>query len=351
MVRQHGKDFGHERHAGSIVNDQAVPIASDIPFLTTGDLARLGIDWSETVDIITEAIHCMAARDFVQPVKPYLRYRDLRNRIIAMPAFLGGNFNMAGIKWISSFPDNIKRGKPRAHCVIILNDADTGEPIVVFNSGLLSMIRTAAVSGLMIKHFIRAKEADHLKKADNLRIGMTGFGPIGQYHLKMCRDLLGMQVSRITIFDTRPIDRTGLEEGPGEIHLAGSWEEAYLDADIFMACTVAERPYIDKPPKAGSLHLNVSLRDYKTGVFDWFRQSIIVDDWAEVCREKTDIEMMHLEKGLSETMTSSIIDVVERDILSSYRPESPVLFNPMGMAVFDIAVATYYYRRWLKSME
>ena len=145
------------------------------------------------------------------------------------------------------------------------------------------------------------------------------------------------------LYDIRPVDRELLEENK-LVEIVDSWEAAYREADIFITCTVAEAAYIDQPPKPGSLHLNVSLRDYKTNVFDWFKDAIVVDDWEEVCREKTDIEMMHLEKGLQKEDTRSIIEVVCDNCLSLYSKESPVMFNPMGMAVFDIAMGAYYYR-------
>ena len=117
------------------------------------DLSEIGIDWSALVQVIEEAVCCMHDNDYVQPVKPYLRYRNPKNRIIAMPAFIGGDINKAGIKWIASFPGNIKNGIPRAHSVVILNHADTGEPLAIVSTALLSVIRTATVSGLVIKHF------------------------------------------------------------------------------------------------------------------------------------------------------------------------------------------------------
>src|SRR5580658_4185064 len=110
--------------------------------LDESGIRAIGTDWNKTVDIIQEAVRCLEVNDFSQPVKPYLRYRNRKNRIIAMPAFVGGRINKAGIKWIASFPDNIHKGFPRAHSVVILNDADTGEPVCIICTPLLSIIRT-----------------------------------------------------------------------------------------------------------------------------------------------------------------------------------------------------------------
>ncbi|MBL7702881.1 MAG: 2,3-diaminopropionate biosynthesis protein SbnB [Ferruginibacter sp.] len=304
--------------------------------LNESDIKKIGIDWTALVDVIEEAVLCMNDKDFAQPLKPYLRFRNPKNRIIAMPAFLGGNFNKAGIKWIASFPGNIQNGIPRAHSVVILNDADTGEPLAVINTALLSIIRTASVSGLVIKHFKKTRELA------NIRIGITGMGPIGYNHLKMCMGLLGDRISKISVYDIRPVN-PALFEGDDRVEIVSDWTKAYEDADIFITCTVSDAAYIDQQPKPGSLHLNVSLRDYKTTVYPWFKDAMLVDDWTEVCREKTDIEHMHLQCGLTEADTRSVIDIVKNDVLACFKPNQPVMFNPMGMAIFDIAIATHYY--------
>ncbi|MCP4153650.1 MAG: 2,3-diaminopropionate biosynthesis protein SbnB [bacterium] len=309
-------------------------------YLNEKSLNEIGINWDGMIDVIAEAVRSLGKKDFAQPVKPYLRYRDLTNRIIAMPAFIGGEFDMAGIKWIASFPGNIHNGIPRAHSVVILNKAATGEPVGIINTALLSILRTASVTGLMIRYF------DKVRPLKDVNVGIIGWGPIGQSHFEMCKHLLGDRISKVTLYDLRPIDKDTVNfEDKDKIVIADSWQDAYKDADVFMTCTVSKAPYIDLEPKKGSLQLNVSLRDYKTSILDHVKESIIVDDWEEICREKTDVEMMHLEKGLKEEDTKSIVDVVVNNCMEGFDKDVPVMFNPMGMAVFDMALGTYYMRK------
>jgi ornithine cyclodeaminase len=304
-------------------------------YLSEHDLLTLGIDWAATIGVIEDGVRCLDRGDFAQPIKPYLRYRDLTNRIIAMPAFVGGRFNKAGLKWIASFPGNLDKGIPRAHSILVLNDADTGAPVAIVNTALLSVIRTASVTGLVMQKF------DEARPLADVTLGITGFGPIGRHHLRMAAALLGPRLREARIYDVRDV-KLDDDLDPAKVRVVKSWQEAYDDADVFITCTVSPAPYVDRRPKAGSLQLNVSLRDYTTAVFDWVKGAVIVDDWDEVCREKTDIEVFHQEKGLQKADTASIADVVCRAKIASYPAAQPVMFNPMGMGVFDIATAAHY---------
>jgi ornithine cyclodeaminase len=305
-------------------------------YLNEKDLLKIGMNWDETIDIIEKAVRCLDANDFVQPLKPYLRYRDLTNRIIALIAFVGGDINLAGLKWIASFPDNINHGRPRAHSVVVLNEADTGVPLCIVNTALLSIIRTASVSGLMIRHFLKARPMN------KINVAIMGWGPIGRHHYRMCVDILKDRISKVSLYDIRGVDPATIT-GPCKDRtvVTRTWQDAYRDADIFITCTVSKAPYVDEKPKPGSLQLNCSLRDYQVGILD-HTKAIIVDDWEEVCREKTDIEMMHKERGLKKEDTKSIVDVVCHNGLAGYPKADAIMFNPMGMAVFDIATGRYY---------
>ncbi|NPC91306.1 2,3-diaminopropionate biosynthesis protein SbnB [Bacillus sp. WMMC1349] len=312
-------------------------------YLNTDNIKKIGIEWDETIETIRQAVTTLHQQDVAQPIKPYLRFRAPGNRIIAMPAFVGGDVNMAGIKWIASFPENIQHGIQRAHSVTILNNANTGKPLAVLNTALMSGIRTASVTGLIIEKY------DELYPLKDVTVGIIGFGPIGQLHLQMVTALLGDRISKVLLYDIAGI-KTDLisEDIKDRTEVVESWEEAYRQADVFITCTVSPSGYIDQKPKERSLLLNVSLRDFKPNILD-YTQSIIVDDWEEVCRENTDIELMHLQRGLQKSDTKSITEVVCEDQMKAFPSNKPILFNPMGMAIFDVAISTYYYRKALES--
>tara|TARA_R110000764_G_scaffold239989_1_gene341346 strand:- start:53467 stop:54642 length:1176 start_codon:yes stop_codon:yes gene_type:complete len=76
-------------------------------------------------------------------------------RFMAMPAYLGGRFGTAGMKWYGSNIENRDKGLPRSILMFILNDADTGAPLALMSANLLSAYRTGAVPGVGARHLAR----------------------------------------------------------------------------------------------------------------------------------------------------------------------------------------------------
>ena len=302
---------------------------------------KLNVEWSALLSIIKSAVQIKNTGDYCQPLKPYLRYNDYKNRIIAMPAYLGGDVCIAGIKWIASFPDNLKASIPRAHCTIILNDALSGIPLAFFNSARLSVLRTVAVSGAILEAFLACR-------GGKLKVGIIGFGPVGKGHYQLINEHFIDRIEEIGMYDIRGIAETDdiflCRKIPTKIQ--NSWEYLYSISDVVITCTVASTPYIDVKPRDNALLLNISLRDYNSQIYSWVKNSIIVDDWDEVCRENTDIENMNKDFGLLKKDTLDMYDVLFKSALTNIS-KSPIMFNPMGLAIFDIAISKYYYQRLL----
>ncbi|WP_042149764.1 ornithine cyclodeaminase [Paucisalibacillus sp. EB02] len=306
-------------------------------YLSSQDMESIQLDWVKNIEVIKNTVQLLGKKHYDQPIKPYLKFENISNRIIAMPAFVGGEINKAGIKWIASFPDNINIGKKRAHSVTILNSVETGEPIAMINSPKISGIRTASVSGLVISEFQKVRN----KK--DITLGIVGFGPIGQLHLQMVTTLLGDSIKKIKLYDLLPISYDNIpEKSRKKVEVVEQWEDAYEDSDIFIASTVSGQGYIDKKPKDGALLLNVSLRDFSPEILN-YTKSIIVDDWEEVCRENTDIEVFYKKNLLRKEETKSIIEIICEGKIKEFPENDSIMFNPMGMAVFDIAMASNYY--------
>ena len=76
-------------------------------------------------------------------------------RFMAMPAYLGNPFDMAGVKWYGSNAANREKGLPRSILMLTLNDKDTGAPLAFMSANILSAYRTGAVPGVGFKYLTR----------------------------------------------------------------------------------------------------------------------------------------------------------------------------------------------------
>jgi len=92
-------------------------------------------------------------------------------RLMAMPAYLGGDFGTCGVKWYGSNIANREKDLPRSILMFILNDIETSAPLAIMSANLLSAYRTGAIPGV---------GARYLARKDAKVIGLLGPGVMGK---------------------------------------------------------------------------------------------------------------------------------------------------------------------------
>lgn len=145
----------------------------DFIYLSEPDMVRAGVtDMAACVDTMEEMFGLLYRGDYrmagetnnshgsivVFPENspfPNMPKSTPDRRFMAMPAYLGGRFNTAGMKWYGSNIENRERGLPRSILMFVLNDAVTGAPLAFMSANLLSAYRTGAVPGVGARHFAR----------------------------------------------------------------------------------------------------------------------------------------------------------------------------------------------------
>lgn len=148
--------------------------AIDFLFLNEEDMIKAGVkDMSGCIEAMEEVVKCLNSGDYVMggenhnshgsqvsfpktsnfPNMP-LDVGDDR-RFMAMPAYIGGPFDLMGMKWYGSNISNREKGLPRSILTLMLNDKDTGAPLALMSANLLSAYRTGAIPGVGAKYLVR----------------------------------------------------------------------------------------------------------------------------------------------------------------------------------------------------
>lgn len=158
-------------------------------------------------------------------------------RFVAMPAYLGGRFDVCGNKWYGSNAANPKNGLPRSVLTVTLNDKETGEPLAFMSANLLSAARTGAVPGVA---------ARHLARKDSEVIAVLGCGQINKSCLRsiltqlpnikkvVCYDIFEAAADKFVAWEKEEI---GLE-AVAELDL----EKAVKDADVLTVAASRLKP-------------------------------------------------------------------------------------------------------------
>jgi ornithine cyclodeaminase len=276
------------------------------------------------------------------PHSTFLRFPgDEVNRIIALPAFLGDGFDLAGVKWIASFPGNLARNLERASALVVLNSPQTGRPFAVLEGSRISSQRTAASAALAARVLLRARAPAAL--------GLIGTGLINSevvhYLLKLLPD-----IRRFLLFDLdgqRAARFCGaLEEAlPGaSVEVAPSPDDVLAQCPLVSFATTAVRPHIADlsrcPP--GAVHLHISLRDLAPEAI--LACDNVVDDPDHVCRAQTSVHLAEQLAGHRDFIRCSLWQLLE-DTAPAKRvdDEAVTVFSPFGLGVLDLAVSKLVY--------
>ncbi|MDG5806454.1 2,3-diaminopropionate biosynthesis protein SbnB [Streptomyces ossamyceticus] len=294
----------------------------------------------EIVDLVETVYRLHGAGDTGDTVNPpsyFLRFPDRpASRIIALPASLGGTFQVDGLKWISSFPENTAAGLPRASAVLILNDHTTGYPFACLEASVISATRTAASAALAADRLSAAREAPR-----PVRVGFVGTGLIARY-IHTFLAATGWVFEEVGVHDLSAASAVGfrgyLERSgaSGRVVTYGGAEDVIRASDLIVFATIAGEPYVHEPKWFAHhpLVLHVSLRDLAPEVL--LASANFVDDVEHCLKANTSPHLTEQLTGGREFLDGTLHDVLTGR--ASVPADRPVVFSPFGLGVLDLAV-------------
>jgi len=305
---------------------------------TVSDIVRA--NRAECIDVVEHAYLAHARGQAINPHSYFLRFPEKPDcRIIALPAFIGDGFAVAGLKWIASYPGNVQKGFPRASAVLILNSYETGYPFAILESSIISAARTAA-SAALAAYWLNGQS----RKAQSLGIVGTGF--IARYVYDFLVDT-GWAIKEVRLFDTSPAESEKFKsvacrpEHHGSVTVVPHVTDLLSASDLVVFTTVASTPHIadqwlfDHNP----LVLHISLRDLAPEIL--LRSQNVVDDVEHVMTANTSPHLAEQLSGNRNFITGTLAEVIQGQ--KSVNRSRPIIFSPFGMGILDVAVGKWVY--------
>lgn len=286
-------------------------------------------------------------------------------RFMAMPAYLGGKFDMAGMKWYGSNCENKEKGLPRSVLMLTLNDKDTGAPLAYMSANILSAYRTGAVPGVGYKYF--AKE-------DAKTVGIIGPGVMSKTALSAIMavrpnietiKVKGRGKASLQKF----IDHVKEQYPKVDVYSVDTIEEAVRDSDIISASTSTTTgnpdiyPYIaEEWIKPGAvISSTAALRFDDDFIINRARtvtdNIMLYEAWEEEMKPNAyntvpipAVRVMDLiaEGKMTADQIDDLGDVLMGKIPVHRKEDEVIIYSVGGMPIEDIAWGSIIYRNALK---
>jgi N-[(2S)-2-amino-2-carboxyethyl]-L-glutamate dehydrogenase len=318
---------------------------SEFVYLSQEDVvAAGGTDMAAMVDVIERAFRVKAEGGVRMPPKVMITWADepgteeKHGRIMAMPAYVGGEFDVAGLKWIPSVPDNPARnGLPRANALVLLTDPATGLPLAVMDGTVVSAMRTGAVTGVAVRH---------LADPGTAVAGLLGAGVLAHTQLDALRVVLPA-LAEVRVFDPahdrcarfceRAEAATGLDVRP-----AASAEAAVRGAGVVVPATMSVEPsFAAGWIEPGATVVLVSSLDAPVDLHE-VTDLLVVDDWEHESTHPGRYAERLVSAGRIPADGSAAVELA--DVVTGRHPGRTgagrrVVVTPVGLAMDDVAAA------------
>lgn len=286
-------------------------------------------------------------------------------RFMAMPAYLGGKYQMAGMKWYGSNCENKASGLPRSILMMMLNDKDTGAPLALMSANLVSCYRTGAIPGVGAKY---------LAGKDSETVTIIGPGVMGRTcllaFLSVCPKITTVKVKGRGQRSLHAFEEFVKKECPQiqQVIVCDSMEEAVKDSDIICVTSTAPVKEIDFPyiaedwvkkgaliclPSAARFDDNFLIRRCKKVVDNYKLYEAWAEEFPYPSYEMVQIIGSKFTDYLHEgrIQREDIVDIA--DIINKKHPgresdDEIIVYSVGGMPVEDIAWGGTVYRNALK---
>jgi ornithine cyclodeaminase/alanine dehydrogenase-like protein (mu-crystallin family) len=300
------------------------------------------VTMAEAIEIVQDGFVQLSTRQAIVPARAAIDVKKHDGVMLYMPAYLSGS-DALGMKLVSVFPRNVGRGRATINALVVINDAETGEPQALMDGAYLTALRTGAASGVATRW---------LARRDAEAVGVFGAGVQGRTQLEAVCAVRNIRRAWVYDVDNATAVRYVAEMRrrggriPADVRVAASPAEAVREADIICTATTPHTPVVpDEALKAGA-HLNgigsFTPEMREIGPATVRRARVVVDSREAAWTEAGDLIMAKRDGLFSERDVYAEIGEIAAGLKLGREDETQItFFKAVGIAVQDVSVARY----------
>jgi len=303
-------------------------------FLSKNDLQKAA-SRGEIVEVVEESLRMYEEQRFYMPDRMHIEHQG--NTLLLMPCFASGSL---GTKLVTLFPGNQGKNLPVLNGLVVLNDGGTGAPLAVLNGSALTALRTGAVG---------AAGVNQTAPETVISLGMIGAGIQGYSQIVTACTQRNFKI--IWIYDVIPGKARKLKE-----KLAGGLSGVDIkiaslveNTEVVMTATPAAEPVIPDDPEltAGKNFIGIGsykpeMREFPQALFAQIKRLYIDTNFA---KEESGDVITPLEKGWIQPEQVMTLGKRLTGKAPAPEPGETTLFKSVGMALFDLTVSAFLYRK------
>ena len=312
------------------------------PFINKEKITAL-LPMQECIAVMEEMFRSLAEGTVQQPLRSIMRLPDKKGLLGMMPGYVAGA-GMMGIKVITIFHGNSSEGYPSHQGVVLLFDAKHGEPLMIFDAGEITAIRTAAASAAATR--LLANE-----NAETLAI--IGSGVQAEKHIEAIACV--RKIKQINIWSRQQQNAEGLaikikNQYKLALSVKTSVQGAAENADIICTVTSSAQPVLKGEWIQKGTHINAVgsstpvTRELDTNAI--LRCSFFTDKYESLFNEAGDFLIPEKEGAITkEDVKAELSEVIAGKKKGRVNNEEITLFKSLGISAEDIFSAAYIYKK------
>jgi ornithine cyclodeaminase/alanine dehydrogenase-like protein (mu-crystallin family) len=310
---------------------------------------RAVLDMATAIEVQAEAFTLLSQGRSTEGLRSFASSDNPPGIAIFNPCFLRDGAGY-GVKVISDFYDNDKRGVVRMSGLVCVFDGLTGRPQAVLEAGYLTDLRTGAGTGLAARYLARPTSSV---------MTIIGAGRVARNQLAALAEIFDLKTLYLSTRSRtradefiRRMDRIG-GRLPRDIRLASSLEEreeAVRNADIVIAATTSPTPVLSGEwLRPGTFVAAVGA--HKSTMREVDTQTIrrasnrVIDSRTDCLDHAGDLVIPIVEGVIRRDEVADIAEIVNGARLARGSDQEITFYKSIGVPIQDLVTAQHIMRR------